>query len=98
MIKVGFIDYYLDEWHANNYVHMLRDYSNGEVEAVYAWAEIDSPEDGLTTDAWCEKYGLTRMMTQEELIEKSDVLLVLAEKARRTRKPRAALRQALLCG
>ena len=78
MIKVGFIDYYLDEWHANNYVHMLRDYSNGEVEAVYAWAEIDSPEDGLTTDAWCEKYGLTRMMTQEKLIEKSDVLLVLA--------------------
>ena len=66
MIKVGFIDYYLDEWHANNYVHMLRDYSNGEVEAVYAWAEIDSPEDGPTTDAWCEKYGLTRMMTQEE--------------------------------
>lgn len=78
MIKVGFIDYYLDEWHANNYVHMLHDYSNGEVEAVYAWAEIDSPEGGLTTDAWCEKYGLTRMMTQEELIEKSDVLLVLA--------------------
>lgn len=78
MIKVGFIDYYLDEWHANNYVHMLHDYSNGEVEAVYAWAEIDIPEGGLTTDAWCEKYGLTRMMTQEELIEKSDVLLVLA--------------------
>ena len=51
MIKVGFIDYYLDEWHANNYVHMLRDYSNGEVEAVYAWAEIDSPEDGGPTDA-----------------------------------------------
>ena len=102
MIKVGFIDYYLDEWHANNYVHMLHDYSNGEVEAVYAWAEIDSPEGGLTTDAWCEKYGLTRMMTQEDLIEKSDVLLVLAprdpKKARRTRKPRAALRQALLCG
>ena len=40
--------------------------------------DSDSPEDGLTTDAWCEKYGLTRMMTQEELIEKSDVLLVLA--------------------
>ncbi len=36
---------------------------------MYAWAEIDSPEGGLTTDAWCEKYGLTRMMTQEELIE-----------------------------
>ena len=78
MIKVGFIDYYLDEWHANNYVHMLHDYSNGEVEAVYAWAEIDSPEGGLTTDAWCEKYGLTRMMTQEELIEKSDVLLAVS--------------------
>ena len=78
MIKVGFIDYYLDEGHANNYVHMLHDDSTGEVEAVYAWAEIDSPESGLTTDAWCEKYGLTRMMTQEELIEKSDVLLVLA--------------------
>ena len=89
MIKVGFIDYYLDEWHANNYVHMLHDYSNGEVEAVYAWAEIDSPEGGLTTDAWCEKYGLTRMMTQEELIEKSDVLLVLAPRKAYARSCRA---------
>ncbi len=36
---------YLDELaHANNYVHMLHDTQNGEVEAVYAWAEIDSPE------------------------------------------------------
>lgn len=96
MIKVGFIDYYLDEWHANNYVHMLRDYSNGEVEAVYAWAEIDSPEDGLTTDAWCEKYGLTRMMTQEELIEKSDVLLVLAPRDPKKHEELANL--ALLCG
>lgn len=42
------------------------------------------------------------MMTQEELIEKSDVLLVLAprdpKKHEELGKPRAALRQALLCG
>ena len=30
MIKIGFIDYYLDEWHANTYPEQIKKLSNGE--------------------------------------------------------------------
>ena len=38
MIKIGFIDYYLDEWHANNYPEMLRELSDGECQVICAFA------------------------------------------------------------
>lgn len=42
MKKVGLIDYYLDEWHANNYPRLLHDVSEGRYEAFCAYAKIDS--------------------------------------------------------
>lgn len=77
--KIGFIDYYLDEWHANNYPALIRETSGGELEVAYAYGMIDSPlPGGMTTDQWCEKYNIPRCLTIEELIEKSDCLLVLS--------------------
>lgn len=78
MKTVGFIDYYLDEFHANNYPKWLNEVSNGELVVKYAYAKIDSPIGGMTTDEWCEKYGIQRVDTIEELIEKSDCLNVLS--------------------
>lgn len=79
MKTIGFIDYYLDEFHANNYPEWLKKASGGELEVKYAYAKIDSPlEGGMTTDQWCEKYGIRRVDTIEELIEKSDCLNVLS--------------------
>ena len=78
MKKVGFIDYYLDEWHANNYPAWFKQYSDGEMEVAYAYGKIDSPKGGLTTDAWCEKFGVQRCDTIEEVVEKSDYLVVLS--------------------
>ena len=49
MIKIGFIDYFLDEWHANKYPAWFREASEklGEELAVsYAWAELDAPPAG----------------------------------------------------
>ena len=43
MKKVGFIDYYLDEWHANNYPNWLKEYSGGRYEVSFAYGEIDNP-------------------------------------------------------
>lgn len=78
MKKIGFIDYYLDEWHANNYPQMIRDAAGDELVVSYAYAEIDSPKGGLTTGQWCEKYGVERVGSIDELIEKSDCLIVLS--------------------
>lgn len=78
MKTVGFIDYYLDEFHANNYPQWLSEASNGELQVKYAYAKIDSPHGGMTTDEWCEKYAIERVNSIEELIEKSDCLNVLS--------------------
>lgn len=78
--KIGFIDYFLDEWHANNYPAWIRESAAAtglEWEVAYAWAEIDKPE-GLTTDQWCAQYGVERVGTIEELVAKSDAIIVLS--------------------
>lgn len=78
MRKVGFIDYYLDEWHANNYPEFLRKATDGKYEVTYAYGKIDHPGDGMTNKEWAEKYGVQLFDTIEEVIEKSDVLIVLS--------------------
>lgn len=78
--KIGFIDYYLDEWHANNYPAWIRENVQKQkksIDVAYAWAEIDL-EGGLNTESWCEKYKIQSMSSIEELIEKSDYLIVLS--------------------
>lgn len=78
MKKIGFIDYYLDEFHANNYVGWVDEMSKGELQTAYAWAKIDSPKGGMTTEQWCGKYGVQRLGSIGEVVEKSDCLIVLS--------------------
>ncbi|MBR2329911.1 MAG: hypothetical protein IKA40_01565 [Clostridia bacterium] len=82
MKTIGFIDYYISEWHADNYPAWIEKASRElgiDVKVAYAWAEKDVSEvDGKTTDVWCAEKGITRCQTIEELCEKSDYLLVLA--------------------
>lgn len=78
MKKIGFIDYYLSEWHANNYPAWIKEI-NPEFEIAYAWAEVDvSPVDGVTTDGWCGKFGVEKCASIEEVCEKADYLMVLS--------------------
>ena len=69
MIKIGFIDYYLDEWHANNYPAWIKEASEGEMEVCYCYGEIDAPN-GLTNAEWAEKFGVTLCSSIDEVIEK----------------------------
>ena len=48
MKKIGFIDYYLDEWHANTYPALIKELSEGEYEVAYAYGKIDSPIGGIS--------------------------------------------------
>lgn len=78
MKKIGFIDYFLDEWHANNYPEFIKNQANGRYEVAYAYGKIDSPVGGMTNKAWSEKYNVPLCDSIEEVIEKSDVLIVLS--------------------
>ena len=78
MKKIGFIDYYLDEWHANNYPEFIAKESNGEYQVCYAYGKIDSPIGGMTNEEWATKNNVTLLDSIEEVIEKSDFLVVLS--------------------
>lgn len=80
MRKIGFIDFFLDEWHANNYPEWIRvncERVGRDCDVTYAWAEIDKPE-GMDTSSWCSKYGAQRLNSIEELVDKSDYIIVLS--------------------
>lgn len=82
MKKIGFVDYFISEWHANNYPAWIDAASKRlglDMKVCYAWAEDDvSPVDGVTTDEWCEKFGTERCASIEELCEKSDYIVILS--------------------
>ena len=82
MKKIGFVDFYISEWHANNYPAWIKEESKKsslDYEVAYFWAEQDvSPVDNVTSDEWSKNMGITQLDTIEELCEKSDVIVILA--------------------
>lgn len=78
MFNLGFIDYYLDEWHANNYPRFINECVGDRLTVAYAYGQIPSPKTGKTTEEWCAERGITPCATVEEVIEKCDGILVLA--------------------
>ncbi len=77
-MKIGFIDYYLDEWHANNYPKLISDATDGRLQVTLAYGHIDSPIGGRTTDQWCRDMGIPRAETIDEVCEKCDAIIVLS--------------------
>lgn len=87
MKKIGLIDHYLDNWHANNLPQWLEDETHGEYVICYAWGSCDPAvchvvgngyEATLSSKEWCEKYGVELCANAAEVVEKSDVLMVLS--------------------
>lgn len=80
MKKIGFIDFFLDEWHANNYPQWIREdcaASGRDLDVAYAWADT-APLVKLDTASWCKKYQVEALASMEELVEKSDYIIVLS--------------------
>lgn len=79
MKKVGFIDYYLNEWHADNYPEWIYNQSGGEFKVCYAYGMIEPPFDGGISNAqWAKNLGIELLSTIEEVVDKSDCLVVLS--------------------
>ena len=79
MKKVGFIDYYLDEWHAIHYPEWIR--NSGvrlglDIIVEYAWGEINAPN-GLTNKEWCSSRSISLVSSIEEVCLKSDYIIIL---------------------
>jgi len=78
MEKIGFIDYYIDEWHANNYPQMIRDSEyKDRFDVSYAWEQY-TPEGKTSINEWCSKNRVNIAETIEEVVEKSDCIVVLS--------------------
>lgn len=78
MKKIGFIDYYIDEWHANNYPEFFRKTSRGgEFEVALAWEEC-TPEGKRSLEQWCRELKVGKAGSMEEVIEQCDCLIVLS--------------------
>lgn len=77
MKKIGFVDYYLDEWHANYYPEFFKNETDGRMEVAYAYGKIDNPN-GMTNKEWSEKYNIELLGSIEELVDKSDYIIVLS--------------------
>jgi len=84
MKKIGFVDYFISEWHANNYPAWFKkacEESGLDYKLSYCWAELEkSPVNGETTDEWCAKFEVEKCASLEELCEKSDVIVILSPK------------------
>ena len=80
MEKIGFIDFFLDEWHANNYPAWIRDNVAAvgrDMDVSYAWGQTGAPG-GLDTAQWCSEYKVEALSSLEEVVDKSDYLIVLS--------------------
>jgi len=78
MKTIGFIDYYIDEWHANNYPQMIRDSSLGDrFRVALAWEEV-SPPDKKPLGEWCNEQGVAKAESIEQVVAECDCIVVLS--------------------
>lgn len=80
MLKIGFADYYLDNWHANNYPTFLREVIAAlgyDAEVTHAYGMYTSPA-GITTEQWCAQQNVTAASSMQELVDSVDAIMVIA--------------------
>lgn len=84
--KIGFIDLFIDEWHANNYPKWIRESAlKDEFDVAFAW-EKSTPAGKKDLNAWCAEQNVTPAKSIEEVIENSECL---CRQALRDRHPQA---------
>jgi hypothetical protein len=80
MLKIGFVDYYLDNWHASNYPSFMRQAIakyGFEAEISAAFGMKDSPG-GMTSGQWCRAQNVREANSMQELLTSVDAVMVIA--------------------
>jgi len=89
---IGFIDEYLDNWHAQNYPGLIAKSSLGDqFEVAMAWELRPAPQSGATIDQWCEKHKVAKAKRLAEVVSDCDCIAVLAPRDASTHEQLADL-------
>lgn len=82
MLKIGFADYYLDNWHANYYPGFLREAiarHGFDMAVTHAFAIHDAPpQGGISTQEWCRERDISPARSMEELVGSVDAVMAIA--------------------
>lgn len=75
--KIGFIDLFIDEWHANHFPQWLKEARRGgEFEPALAFEREN--RGGRSLAEWCRDNGVRPAESIAEIVDRCDVLFVLA--------------------
>ncbi len=78
MKKIGFIDYYIDEWHAKMYPGWIRESSlNDRFELALAWEET-TPEGKMPLADWCRDMNVNQATSIEQVVAECDCICILS--------------------
>lgn len=78
MKKIGFIDYFIDEWHANNYPGMIREsLYKDKFDVVLAWDDVKK-EGKKSLDEWCKEQKVGKADSIEQVVTECDCIVVLS--------------------
>ncbi len=78
MKKIGFIDYFIDEWHANNYPKFISEsLYKDEFKVHMAWEEF-CPTDKKNLKDWCREFNVIPASSIQDVVDKCDCIIVLA--------------------
>ena len=82
MKRIAFVDYYLGNWHADNYPAWIREAASElgvEITLYGAYAKREvSPVNGVTTDDWCKEKRVKRFDDLDALCREADAIVILA--------------------
>jgi GFO/IDH/MocA oxidoreductase family protein len=77
MKSIGFIDYSIDEYHANHYPEWIRESAfKDQIDVTLAWEE--KTQKGKPLDQWCKENNVQPARSPEEIVDKCDTIIVLA--------------------
>ena len=82
MLRIGFADYYLNNWHADHYPEFLREaiaFYGYDARVTHAYGIHDRPpEGGIPTEEWCFQRNIQPAGSMEELVDQADAIMVIA--------------------
>ena len=93
MLKIGFADWYLDNWHCNYFPGFLRDAIRArglDAEVTHAYGLHPAPS-GMSNAEWCRIHGTEECGSMEELTGEVDAIMVIAADDVRTHEETARI-------